>query len=301
MELIDTLRVHHSEVNFGPDGSNWHWDKNNIVVAALVMHPIAWVTLLTGLPLLAKDYSHRHGKMALALVAASLVPSLYPLTAFTSVKYAIPMILLLPFAMLAILDRCIDLWSPSLTRPLSWAVVAAAVGALLVSVEPSKKPPFLRVTSTRPRLIGTADGPRTIGAYLLSIRKVGRDDADDPMRRAARRLFDALITGKGTDLWFIGPDRTFRPPMEGLHPACVGWRHLRILLARKGYHGRWVAPRTDRYDVGNSRITLTVPSDDEATPDRTLAPGSVRVDLSDSSLKPGAIHRCIEEALARGQ
>src|SRR5262249_6595591 len=132
MELIETFRVHQSEVNAATSGYYWTW-KQSLQVVAVVMHPIAWVIFLVGLPMLIRDHAKCHGATSTALVAFSLLPLFLPLTAFTTAKYVIALLLLLPMTLLAILDRWSDRWPPNGKRIVSSAVVAAALVALFAS------------------------------------------------------------------------------------------------------------------------------------------------------------------------
>lgn len=289
MELIETFRVHQSEVNAATSGYYWTW-KQSLQVVAVVMHPVAWVVFLLGLPMLIRDHAKRHGAAATALVAFSLLPLFLPLTAFTTAKYAIPLVLLLPFTLLSILDRWCERRSASTLRALHLAITAVAVFALLVSVEPSKRPPYVRITTTRPRPIATHDGARSLGAYLVSMGKVSRQDPSDLEWRAAHAIFDALVSEKPVDVWFVGADDSYVP-------GRVGWRYTRILLARAGVLGRCIARETDRYGIGKSRITFTIPPKNGGEGPFAPDPGATIIDLSPSGLTGVDVLARVERAL----
>jgi hypothetical protein len=232
-ELLDTIRVHHDEVNLNHAAYPWDW-KANTKVIAVMFHPVAWVITLVGLPVLAKDFRRRHGAWAVRVVAIAALPLFYPFTSFVSPNYALPLMLLQPFVMLAALERLCERWSPGRIRLLSIAVVAIAALAWLVSIEPSKRLPFVRATAQTPKPIGTHDGLRTFGAYWVTAKWIGADDSASPAMVAARYMRDALERGEARDILFVGDDASF-------NNGRIGWRLLRLLLARDGRHARLIA------------------------------------------------------------
>ncbi len=191
LELLDTLRVHHSEVNLGQAAYPWGW-KWNVKVIAVIMHPFAWILVLAGLPALARQTAARFGRGPLFVLAAALLPFLYPMTSFTSAKYGIPLMLLLPLAMQQILDRACEHRLAGKKRLVSLGVVVSALIAWTISVEPSKRPPFVKVAVNRPLQIPTHDGMRTLGAYAFAMRLPGQSEAAEPEWRVAELLQEEL-------------------------------------------------------------------------------------------------------------
>ena len=227
MMLLKTLKEHHEEVNLGITQATYRWTwKNNVKVIAVMMHPLAWLLLLGGGFGLAHEFGERHGKNMLALLAISLVPMLYPMTTFVSVKYVIPLLMLLPFAMQRILERGVERATARGLGLVSWGTVAAGLLAALVSIEPAKRPPFVRLTGTSPKSIVTHDGARSFGAFAVALKAAGRDDSGEPGWKAAQILFDSLQSGNGSDLWIVANDSSF-------NTGRVSWRYLRTILARR--------------------------------------------------------------------
>ena len=290
--LFKTLKDHHVEVNFGGTEAAYHWTwKHNVKVIAVLMHPFAWLGLALGGPGLIRDFVRRHGAKMLALLALSIVPMVYPMTTFVSVKYAIPLLMLLPFAMQAMLERACEHASARTAGLVSWGVVALALIAALVSIEPSKRPPFLRATATASKVINTHDGQRTFGAFAFELPKAGQDDSAQPGWRAAYRLSESLRSENGPDLWIVAQDSSF-------DAGRVSWRYLRTILARQGIHGKRIAPHTFRYDVGHHHVVFTIPSTEEAGQKQSLDPGAVRLDFSTPKMTDSEANQQVEARLA---
>jgi hypothetical protein len=228
----------------------------------------------------------------LALLAISLVPMFYPMSTFVSVKYVIPLLMLLPFAMQSILERGVERASARAQELVSWGIVAAGLLAALVSIEPAKRAPFIRLTATSPRTIATHDGARTFGAFAVALCAAGRDDSGEPGWKAAQAVFDSLQSDTGPDLWIVADDSSFRT-------GRVSWRFLRTILARRGIHGKLIGPHTLRYDVGARHVVFTVPSDQEAERKKALDPESLRLDLFKSETPEIDIDQRVQAALAK--
>jgi hypothetical protein len=286
-ELIDTVLDHHKEMNFGQHSVfKWTW-RDNVRVIAVTMHPVAWAIALAGLPGLLADYRRRHGLGALVFVAVVSQPLFYPLTSLASVKYLVPLLLLLPFVMLAALERLCASWGQTGVKLLSLGVVAAAAGAWLVSIEPSKKLPFIRATVFEPKDLHTCDGKRTLGAYLVALGTPGSAAFGRYGRQAAHRIVEALDAGEAHEIWFVGTDSTWSP-------GAVGWRYVRTLLARRGLHGTCVAPKTIQYQLENgARITMTTPDSQASAPS-----GATQIDLSDAELRSENLLSVVDASLA---
>jgi len=201
------------------------------------------------------------------------------------------LIMLLPFAMQQILERSVLRASERSMRLVSWGTALAGLLAALVSIEPAKRPPFLRATATDPKPVYTHDGNRTFGAYAVALRNVGLDDSAEPGWKAAHLLFDSLATGTGPDLWIVAEDSSFQA-------GRMSWRYLRTLLARRGIHGALIAPHTFRYDLGARHVVFTIPSDQEAERKKSLDPESVRLDISDPKTPDVEIEERAKAALA---
>jgi hypothetical protein len=290
LELLETLHVHHAEVNLGQAAYSWTW-KKNIKVIAVIMHPFAWTLVLAGLPALARRTEVRFGRTPRLVLAASLLPLFYPMTSFTSAKYAIPLILLLPLAMQQILDGLCDQRLASKKRLVSLGVVVSALFAWMVSVEPAKRPPFVNLTVTEPLMINTHDGQRTFGAYAMAMCLPCQSEAAMPDWAAARLLHEESHASDARDIWFVGEDSTYSR-------GRIGWRYLRLLLAREGLHGTHIAPHTLAYSTGNCRVILTVPSLGESELARRLAPTAIRIDASMAEETPEQVLRRVEEQMA---
>ena len=284
-ELIHTVVDHHELMNFGQDGFTWTW-KDNVKVIAVTMHPIAGAIGLAGLPGLMADYRRRQGLGALVFVTVASLPLFYPLTSLASVKYLVPLLMFLPFVMLATLERLCASWGQTGVKLLSLGVVAAAAGAWLVSIEPSKKPPFIRATVFEPKQLHTCDGDRTLGAYLVAMSAPSSSEYNPYGWQAAHRIVKALDAGTPHEIWFVGADSSF-------NSGAVGWRFVRTLLARRGLHGTCIAPGTIQYQLENgARITMTLPESQASAPS-----GATRIDVSDSNLRHEALLSAVDAAL----
>src|SRR5262249_26344711 len=142
-----------------------------------------------------------------------------------------------------------------------------------------------------PIQVHTHDGERTFGAYGFAMRSVGRSETSKPEWTAARLLHEELQSINPSDIWFVGEDSSFRS-------GKIGWRYLRLLLARDGLRGRIVAPHTLLYTVGVHRAIFTVPSQEEKDLAARLAPNALRIEVSSDGETPEQILKKIQEQLA---
>jgi hypothetical protein len=226
-------------------------------VSTAILHPLGFALVGVGVPALAFSAWRRDRLVALAFGAASL-PLLFPATSLLSVKYLLPLMAFLPMALVRAVELLEDRLPAPLARFTDPALMAAAVLALLVSIEPDNHAPFLRVSFTDARQIGTHDGARSFGAYLRQALEVQRWSEPEPHQVAAKELLAFVAQTAQSNVVLAGSDTYFTP-------GAIGWRHTQLLAEQNGFHGTVLDKQLLRLDVGSQQLWLT---DD---PERALA------------------------------
>jgi len=163
--LLEVLAAHRTSVQVNEFGA-----ARTLQVFTTATHWTVWVLLLLG-ALLSLSRSVRRREWSGVLVLASGLPLLWPLTGLMSPKYLVPLMLFLPLALAT--------WAAeaALRRPGRATVALGAVIVLvslvhhLVSLEVDSRPPHL-VCRLEPTVVGTHDGPRTVGAWLRGYQRV---------------------------------------------------------------------------------------------------------------------------------
>ncbi len=247
--ILDVHRASSAEMQARAAQPGWDL-RAKLQVATTALHPFA--ILLLSLGLLPVVLSHwKKSRKDVFLIACATLPLLYPATGLLSVKYLLPLFAFLPplladcFAQLQ--ERYLKRTAPR--APLF--IIAAALSALAVSVEPDKAAPYFRVTATRARVIPTHDGPRTWGAYLSQFLRVDRLSAPTPEQTASRELIELLDDlPAGSDLIVYGGENFF--DLGG-----IAWRHTQLAAQKRRFFGELIAPHVIRLPWKKSRLWLS--------------------------------------------
>ena len=247
-QLLETYRAATAELATRADEGGWD-DFRKIMVATTVFSPLGWTVYPAALVYLAATASWRERGSG-ALLGLSLLPTLLPVPDLLSVKYMMPLFVVLPLAAAVAWRRLRDrLGSPTARRLLDGGLVAATLALLVAAVEVDNQSPYLRVAVSDARQIGTHDGFRSWGAYAAQVAQVDRLRAPDETQRLGWQLAETLEAVPGLTVVFVGSDDMFGA-------GAVGWRHARLRLAREGYPGEVVGRSLVRIAVGRSRLWL---------------------------------------------
>ncbi len=249
------------------------WDAyRRIAVATTLLSPLGWVLYPAGIVLLAATATPRE-RWRGAILAAACAPALLPMPGLLSVKYAMPLFVVLPLLAAAAWRR-LDAVAASTARWRAPALIGTSVALLAVAPDIDRAPPYLGIAATDARQIGTHDGERSWGAYAMQMLRVDRLRPRTARERDAARLVEALEAHPGLAIVFVGRDSAFGT-------GAVGWRHARLLLARAGHRGHVAGPGLVRVDVGASRLWLC---EDRADVPAGILADALVVDASDDGL-----------------
>lgn len=132
---------------------------------------LVWIVLLVvAVKWLAAIVNRRRWKNLIVLLPVAV--ALYPLSGLTSPKYLVPAMVFIPLVLADTAVAVRQRYGDRTFRLWSLAAITLAVGVQLVSFEPRRSFPFVAVTAT-PTFVGTADGPRALGAYMEGYRLFG--------------------------------------------------------------------------------------------------------------------------------
>jgi hypothetical protein len=220
------------------------WDlRTKLSVASITLSPIGWLMLLAGVPILLRRAAQTRDWRALGWFAAALV-SAYPMMNILSPKYVLPEIPFLLLLFVNVQEKAAPWIWARLGRIAVGALAALALCPLLISISLSGQPPFLTPGTMPSRPVGTHDGLRGYGGYVWLMRATDSPQAKDKSQKAADVIGGSLFGSDAGNLVFLGGENVF-------DPGGVGWRHLQLILARRGIEGRYIGAHSLRFDLGN--------------------------------------------------
>lgn len=214
------------------------WDlRMKASVASISLSPAGWLMLLGGGALALLDALKRRDWRALLWLGAAL-PATYPLFSILSPKYALPLapfLLLLFVHGLTLAESCL---AGRLRNPAVAVLVVAAAVPVFVSASLYGHAPFVGLSALPERPVNTHDGPRGYGGYLWQMMATDAVSEQPPEQRTGTDLAQAL--GR-ENILFLGGENYF-------DKGSVGWRHLQLILEKRGVHGVLMAPHVLRFD-----------------------------------------------------
>jgi hypothetical protein len=225
--VADYQRAHTEMVERGQSGGWNLYTKAWVTMMAL--HPAGWLLLIVGGPLTVRQFWRKDPSLTIIYgVAAVLL--LYPLPNLLSVKYLLPLMIFLPVFFVHCLEHLSSLLADRYQRFAEIGMVAIAIIALTVSFEPQSHVPFIRVVLSSARQVGTHDGNRSFGAYLIQMFRVDRMVEVNDYQRTAEELLQFMQKSTGPDVLIAGFDSYF---LNG----SIGWSYFQLLAENANVHG----------------------------------------------------------------
>lgn len=245
--------------------------RTKVFVATTIFSPLGWCALV-GLGAYLIAQRQRVPWLAIFAALLSLAPFFYTMLNLLTPKYVIPVLAL--YSMIVGIV-CVDLLK-RLRGPLKMAFqtiwIALTLLLIFVAIEPDNKAPYLRMTASDARQIGTHDGSRSWGAYLPQFRSVAKTSLFSAKEESAHQLMVWAETDNRGDLWIAGEASVFAD-------GGMGWRHLYLLAKQLGYEAERIDRMTTRLSIGATTIYLT--TDIENVP-----PGACSWDLMTNNELP---------------
>jgi hypothetical protein len=225
------------------------WDlRTKLLVATTIFSPIGWCSL-AGLAAYLFARGRNSPWLPIGLILLSLVPFFYTMLNLLTPKYVIPVLVLYS---LAVGIACVD-WLGRL-RPsqksafvISW--VSLTILSMAIAIEPDNNAPYLRATVFDARQISTHDGERSWGAYVSQFASVERKAQLSANQESARSVLEWARSDARDDLWIAGETNFFSD-------GGMGWRHLYILAAKKGYQTEQIDRATVRFNIAGTSVYL---------------------------------------------
>lgn len=222
------------------------WDlRVKLFVATVSLSPVGWLLLLGSATLVIPDAARRRDWRALAWLAAT-VPATYPIFNILTPKYILP---LAPFVLLFFV-RTLEAMEARFT--VNWrarvrdGLSVVAITPIFISISLFGHAPYLVPGLAAIRPVGTHDGPRGYGGYLWQMMATDGPSSKTEKQRAAALLAQYLSSPAGKSLIVLGGENFF-------DPGAVGWRHLQLILEKRGIHGRLAAPHELIFNVRAGR------------------------------------------------
>ncbi len=242
--LIDIYQTSRAEIIALADTPGWD-DRTKLFVLTVVFSPVGWIAMgLAGFWVL----RHRAFWFPAAVGLICFVPMFFAARNMLTAKYLMPL-----FALLPVLIALAWVHFRSRASNRSYVVFRnlwciAAVVSLIVSIEPRPQSPYFKITTSDPFQIGTHDGTRSWGAYLLQMSRV--NDADFLPAQPANDLMNTLLDPSyDHDIVLTGGQNVF-------DNGGLGWRHLQLRLERAGFHGQLTARNQISFALPNGSLVL---------------------------------------------
>lgn len=218
------------------------WDlRTRLFVASIALSPAGWLMLIGGGGLLLAEAARRRDWRAAGWLLAAL-PAAYPLPSMLSPKYLLPAA---PFLLLLFV-RAQERLAGRRAGPVRAGLAVLAAAPLLVSVSLSGTPPFLKPGLAPARPVETHDGPRGYGGYLWQMAATDAPAQRTGSQRRAHALARELLDGRPQRVLLLGGQNVF-------DPGGMGWRHLQLILERRGIRGTLIAPHALLFELGEGR------------------------------------------------
>ena len=222
------------------------WDlRTKIFVATTVLSPIGWGVLIAAIFWCFKT---KVAWKPLALGVICLMPMLFSARNILTPKYMIPAFAVAPVLVVMLWSRVVTLWSAKFRDWLSLCLVIMTIGLLIFSIEPTNAPPFLKVSVTDNRQIGTHDGARSWGSYFWQFRRVAATKSKED--ELADELLKYFEKPGSLNVVLVGDENFFSS-------GGVAWRQLQLQLERKGFSGRVVEAGRIEFKVPSGTVTLS--------------------------------------------
>jgi hypothetical protein len=218
-------------------------------VAMIVLHPAGWFLLMVGGFVAVLNY-WRNDRYLTVVYGIAALPLLYPLPNLLSVKYLLPLMVFLPVFLLHSVEQLTALLDKRFQHYVEPCIIAVAIMALVISIEPQSHAPFIRAAITDARQVGTHDGGRSFGAYLLQMLRVDRLVEVNYQQLAAEELLHFMQQQTGPDVVIAGQENYF-------FNGATGWRHFQLLAERDGMHGEVVDPHLLRFTFGPRHLWVS--------------------------------------------
>jgi hypothetical protein len=222
------------------------WDlRTKLFVATTIFSPIGWAILAV-----ATFWSLKTKAVwkPVAIGVICLMPMLLSARNILTPKYIMPVLAVASVLVVIFWNKTVELWSVEKRNRLSTYWVIITIGLMMFSVEPIIKPPFLKISTTDNREVGTHDGPRSWGSYLWQFRRVASITSKDA--KDADELLAFLEEPNSQNIVLVGGENFFSP-------GGVAWRHLQIRLEREGFSGRVVEAGRIKFEVPSGTVTLS--------------------------------------------
>lgn len=225
------------------------WDRYaKNMVTSVVFSPVGWIYFSASIIILTKKMSVDQRKTAFFLLI-SFLPTLAVVPDLLSVKYLLPAFVIFPFFAAYAWTMFRTVLNGRQFRFFSIMIIVSTFIHLIVSLEPTTKTPYINVTVSDARKIGTHDGPRSWGGYVSQLLKVKKNRSNNESFVVGKLLTDTLLSGGVEKLYYVGDQSYFS---EG----AAGWRYAYLMLAVEGYHGELVESGVVRFMIGQSEFWL---------------------------------------------
>ncbi len=226
------------------------WDAyTKFMVRTTIFSPIGWIYYAFGLFITFRHMAKNKHVKGLILGLAFL-PSLVVLPDLLSVKYLLPSMVILPFFAAFIWKVIADNMDDYRRRQSQKLLILSTCLITVVAIEPIRVSPYLSVSVSNARQIGTHDGQRSWGAYIFQVLRFDHWYDESNQALNGQKIVDALLTGNNKIIIFIGDENYFA---EG----AAAWRHAQLALEKGGYNGTVVASKVIMFEVGSNRLWIT--------------------------------------------
>ncbi|MBO9670148.1 MAG: hypothetical protein J7485_06500 [Sphingobium sp.] len=258
--VIETQRMSVAEISANAHLPGWDL-RTKLSVASVSLSPVGWLLFLIGTPVALIHAATKRDWRALGWLIAAVI-SAYPMLNILSPKYILPEAPFLALLFVHALDKLSPWLSSGREKAAFGALALLALVPVFVSLSLTKRPPFLvpGLLATKP--VGTHDGSRSYGGYLWLAMATDGPQAQDAKQKQAAALAASLLGPKGGNVVFLGGENVF-------DPGGMGWRHLQLLLARRGIIGSYTGPHMLRFDLGNGRWLILGRAMPDGLADRT--------------------------------
>lgn len=231
------------------------WDlRTKLFVATLIFSTLGWLYYGAGTIRLFIASAARE-RLYGALVAIAAAPALISIPNILSVKYMMPIFVLLPLLAALIWRRLQeDLSNPRHKRLANGGLVAATVFLIAFSIDVDNQAPFIKPSVTDARQIGTHDGNRSWGAYAMQMMRMNMLAEPSARQREGAELAASVQQGAGKTVVWLGCQTYFSD-------GAAGWRHAQLELAKRGYRTRVEGTGLLKASIGANTLWLADAAD----------------------------------------
>lgn len=247
--IISDFNIAHEEIVAKAHDPGWNLRSKLFVLSIAMYYPAVLVLLPFAVINFYQNEISQKKYFKLIFILA-ILPLLYPFTSLLSVKYLLPLYIFLPVCFLYGYEYLSELIISKYKKDYAkTGVFVAAILALLVSIELQNKSPFIRCTLFEARRVGTHDGARSYGAYLVQTLGFYRIRDVNFNFLAAEEIIDFLKKQNGSDILFVGKENIFSN-------GGIGWRATQLLAETNHIHGQVIGDHLISFDFGPHHLWL---------------------------------------------